>query len=878
MFLHRLASLMRRIVHRQRAEAELDEDLRTFVDMAAADYIREGATPAEARRLALLQLGGVEPAKERVRTARHGAWLDILGRDVRFGLRQVRRYPAFSTVAIATLALGIGGVTAMFSAFDAVLIRPLPYADADRLVMIWDELPETNTGSAKHDPTPAEWIEWRRLNTVFTELAASQPADTTLSGDGEPERLPARKVTWTLWNVLGTQPLLGRVFTEDEDTNAHRVAVISHGLWQRRFGGAADVVGRTISLDDAPYKVIGVMPRHFYFMPSRDIDVWLPASFPPWMRRSFNWHDAQIVARLRPGVTLQQARQSLSQLSLQLTAKVFPGPHSVVITPMRDEIAGSTRTALILLLSASVAFLLIACVNLTNLLLARGIGRGREVAVRAALGAGRGGLIGQFLTETLVLTGLGTVAGLALALPAMRFLEQLVPDAMGAAHLTLDWRVLSLSVALALAAALTVGLAPAWRGSRFAPQEALRDGGRGIAGAHRHWLQHSLIVVETALAVVLLTCGGLLVQTFQHLRNTDLGFRSEQLLTFETHLFRYQDFDRRVAFINAEVEKMRALPGVISAGSIDLIPFTNAANATFYRFEGQSNADSANQVALIRNVSRDYLATVGARLREGRFFDLSDRKSLSPVAIVNETFANRHFPGQSPLGKRFQFGSLNDKGYWYTIVGVLKPIRESGVLEEAREAVYRVIEQTDQIGDLSAGIVVRTTADPAALVPAVRDAIGSLDKNQPLARIRTMEDIIDRQLSTSSQSTTLLGAFALLALLLASLGLYGVISHSVTQRTNDIAVRMALGATSGEILRSYGGRGLALAIGGLTFGIVLAAIASRLLNAFLYGFRPDYVPVAAVVSVVLVAVAALACLVPAHRASRIDPIIALRQE
>jgi predicted permease len=487
-------------------------------------------------------------------------------------------------------------------------------------------------------------------------------------------------------------------------------------------------------------------------------------------------------------------------------------------------------------------------------------------------------LIGQFLTETLVLTGLGTAAGLTLALPAMRFLEQLVPDAMGAAHLTLDWRVLSLSVALALAAALTVGLAPAWRGSRFAPQEALRDGGRGIAGAHRHWLQHSLIVVETALAVVLLTCGGLLVQTFQHLRNTDLGIRSEQLLTFETHLFRYQDFDRRVAFINAEVEKVRALPGVISAGSINLIPFTNAANATFYRFEGQSNADSANQVALIRNVSREYLTTVGARLREGRFFDRSDRQSLSPVAIVNETFANRHFPGQSPLGKRFQFGSLNDKGYWYTIVGVLKPIRESGVLEEAREAVYRVIEQTDQIGDLSAGIVVRTTADPAALVPAVRDAIGSLDKNQPLARIRTMEDIIDRQLSTSSQSTTLLGAFALLALLLASLGLYGVISHSVTQRTNDIAVRMALGATSGEILRSFGGRGLALAIGGLTVGIVLAAIASRLLNAFLYGFRPDYVPIAAMVSVVLVAVAALACFVPAHRASRIDPMRALRQE
>ena len=876
--LHRLASVVRWLFHRDKAEAELNEELRTFVDMAAADLVRDGATPAEARRLAMLQVGGLEQAKERVRTDRHGAWLDTAARDARYGLRQIRRDRAFSAIAIATLALGIGGTTAMFSAFDAVLIRPLPYAEADRLVMIWLDMARTDVVT-RHNGTPAEWIEWRRLNTVFSDLALSQPADPTLSGDGGPEQVPARKVSWNLWSVLGAQPALGRVFTEDEDNNSVRVAVISYGLWQRRFGGAADIVGRTIALNDVPHQVIGVMPRNFYFMPSREIDVWMPASLSPGMRRNFTWHDAQIVARLKPGVTLEQASQSMAALSRQVTAKDFRGPHSVFVVPLREEMAGKTQTALILLLAASVVLLLIACVNLTNLLLSRGAARTREVALRKALGASRGRLVLQFLTESLMLAGLGTAAGLALALPAMRFLERLVPEAMGATRLTLDWRVLAFSAAVGVGATLAFGLAPALRASRIAPQEGLRDGGRGTAGSRSSWFQHSLIVVETALAVVLLTCGGLLLQTFQHLRNTDLGMRTERLLTFETPLFRYsKDFDRRVAFLNQEVEKVRAVPGVISAGAINVIPFTNFASATFYLLEGQSRDRIPGQVALIRNVSRDYFATVGAQLREGRSFDASDQRSSPPVAVVNEFFANRHFRDRSPVGQRFKFGNLGDKGYWYTIVGVVNQIPENGVLSEAKPAVYRVHEQCDQIGDLNGGIVIRTAVEPASIVPAVRPAIWSLDQGQPLARIRTMQEIVDRELSTSSQSTALLGAFALLALLLASLGIYGVLSYAVTQRTSEIGVRMALGATSREIMVSVGSRGLALTVTGLLAGIGLAAIASGLLTRLLYGFRPGFIPTVAVVAVMLVGVAALACFLPARRASRIDPMVALRQE
>ena len=867
----------KRLLRREEQEASLDKEVTFHIEERVSDLMRSGVSEQEARRRVRLEFGGDAQVKEACRDARPTHWIEMLGQDLRYAMRNLRGSPGFAAVAIATLALGIGGLTAVFSAVDAILIRPLPYTAADRLVMIWDS--EIGTGAeSKMDPTPAEWVEWRRLNTVFTGLASTQPGDLTLSSDGEPEQVPTRKVTWTFWNVLGAPPILGRGFTEDEDNNGGHVVVISYGLWQRRFGGASNIVGRRISLNDQPYEVVGVMPRNFYFMPSREIDLWVPASFPPWMRRELTWHDAQIVARLKPGITLEHARQSMHALSLQVTAKNFRGPRSVLLTPLRDEIAGKTKTALLLLLSASMALLLIACVNLANLLLSRGAARGREVAVRVALGAGRRRLIAQFLTESLLLAGFGALAGLALALPGMRFLERLVPEAMGAARLTLDWRVLGFCVAVAVAAALTFGLAPAFRGSRVDPQEGLRTRGRGAAGARSHRFQHSLIVIETSLAVVLLTCGGLLVQTFRHLRNTEVGFTSQKLLTFEMPMFRYKEFARRVAHINATVDAVRALPGVVDVGAINHVPFTNAATATFYWLEGQPRSEIRNQVALMRNVTRDYFPTVGATLLDGRFFSAADQASQVPLAIINETFASRHYGGRSPVGQRFKYGNTGEKGYWYTIVGVVRSIREGGVLAEMRPTIYRLQEHCDQMGTLDTGIVVRTAVSPSSVVPAVRQAIWSIDKVQPIARVRTMEDIVDRQLSTPTQSTALLSAFAVLALLLASVGLYGVLSYAVMQRTNEIGIRMALGATSRDILLSFGGRGLALTIAGLVVGFALAALAARSMTALLYGFRPDYVPTVAVVSAILLGVAALACLLPARRASRIDPVVALRNE
>ncbi len=867
---------LRWLMQRCDKEAELQEELQFHLQEEADQRQEEGLTEEEARWAAHRELGNVALVEEDTRATWGWTRLEQLARDAGHGLRLVRLNPVFSTIAILTLALGIGGITAMFSAVYAILIRPLPYTNADRLVMIWDEL--SGEGRSGHMPTPAEWLEWRRHNSVFTDIAATQPGDAILSGDSEPEEVPARKATGNFWSVLGVKPLIGRVFTEEEDVKGVRVIVISHGLWQRRYGGSSTVLGRKITVNDKPYEVIGVMPRQFYFMPARSIDIWMPASFPPWMRTNFTWHDAQVVARLKPGMTLERARESMAALSRQVTAKDFRGPHSVIVTPLREELTGKTQTALVVLLCASAALQLIACVNLANLLMSRGAVRAREVAVRAALGAGRGRLIAQFLTESLVLAGLGTVGGLALAVPAMRFLETLVPETMGAARLALDWRVLAFSAGVAIVVTLTFGLAPALRGSRIAPQDRLREGGRGSAGVRSYLFQHSLIVVETALAVVLLTTGGLLLQTFQHLRQIDLGIRSGKLLTLETPLFRYEDFDRRVAFVNAELEKIRAIPGVMNAGAISRIPLTVTDQATFYLLEGQSRDSVAEQVALTRVVSRDYFATVGARLREGRFFDIADRKSESPSAVVNESFANHNFPERSPLGARLKFGRLSEKGHWYTIVGVVKEIRDRGVVEELKPAVYRVLEQSDQTNDLPSGIVVRTAVEPASIIPAVRQAIWSVDRNQPVARIQTIEEIVDRQLSTSSQSTTLLSAFALLALLLASLGVYGVLSYAVTQRTNEIGVRMALGATSRDILLSFGRRGLALTLTGLGIGLVLGVMAARLMTALLYGFQPRYAMAAAAVSLVLLAVAALASFIPARRASRVDPLIALRNE
>ena len=852
---------------RARRERDLEREIRNHLDLEAEESGQYGARRA---------FGNATLVREDVRMGWGWTRLEQVSQDIRYALRQMRRSPGFTTIVAGTLALGIGANTAMFSVVDAVLIRPLPYTDSDRLVMVWEDA--SRIGFARGTPAPGTWAEWRRSNDVFTDIAATRASATILSGDGEPEQVPGRRVTANLWTVLGSQPLLGRAFTEDEDRRRAPVAVISYGLWQRRFGGSRDVVGRKITVNDSPYEVIGVMPREFYFLPTRDVDIWMPAAFTSKDFSEFGAHYLTCVARLKPGVTFRQASESMASLSQRISEQHGDGARRSLLIPLREEIAGNTQTALLVLLCASAAILLISCVNVANLLLSRGASRRREVAMRSALGASRRRLVLQLLIESLVLAGFGAAAGLALAIPAMRFLQALAPRTMVAIHLTLDWRVLSFSAVAAVSAGLAFGLGPALGGSRVGLQESLKEGGRGSTGAQSQLFQHSLIVVETALAVVLLTGGGLLLQTLQHLRRIDLGIRTEKLLTMVTPLSRYRTFEKRLGFVNAMLESVRAVPGVVSAGAISDIPLTADGGSGGYQFAGQAKQQTRGQDALFRVVTRDYFATVGARLREGRFFDSSDRATKEPVAIVNETFADRNFPGQSALGARFQFSNIYPEAYWYTIAGVVKEIRERGIAVNTKPAVYLVHEQADQAWPMPSGLVVRTAVEPASLVPAVRQAIWSVDRSEPIARIQTLDEIVASELSEPSQDSTLLGAFAALALTLACLGLYGVLSYAVTQRTNEIGVRMALGATSGEILLFFSRRGLALTGIGLGLGLVLAMAATRFITTLLYGFQPDYGPAVAAVSGILLVVAAVACFVPARRASRIDPIVALRHE
>jgi predicted permease len=802
-----------------------------------------------------------------------------LAADVRYALRQLRKTPGFSLIAILTLALGIGANTAMFSVVDAVLIRPLPYADADRLVMVWEDA--SRVGFPRNTPSPGNWQTWKRENTVFTDIAASRGRAFVMTGDGEPEQLPGLGVTASLWTVLGSQPVLGRVFTADEDTHNAPVAVISYGLWQRRFGGARDVLGRKMVLNDAAFTIIGVMPRDFYYRPFRTIDIWAPAAFTPKELNTVGSHYLNCVGRLKPGVTFEQARVAMTALGRQLLAKDPNHQSMPVLVPIREQLVGKTSTSLLVLLSAAACVLLISCANLANLLLARAAARGREVAVRSALGATRGRLISQFLTESLVLAGAGAIAGLAMARPAMKFLETLVPQTMLAMQLSLDWRVLAFSAAVAVGSGLVFGLVPALRGSapgsRNTIQQGLREGGRGVAGPQRHWFQHSLIVAETALAVVLLTGGGLLLETLQHFRQTDLGVRTDHVLTLNMLVARFRDFDRRTTFVNTVLEKVRAVPGVVSAGTISAIPMTEDGNTSSYLIQGDDPSRVDND-ALFRVVSRDYFTAVGARLREGRFFDKGDHASKEPVALVNETFADKHFRGRSALGARFQFGPIGPAFYWYTVVGVVKEVRDRPMLSDLKPAIYIVNEQADQAWPQPGALIIRTSVEPLAVASAVRQAIWSVDANQPIARIRTLDNIVDTQLAEPSQDSTLLGAFAALALTLACVGLYGVLSYAVTQRTNEIGIRMALGATSTNILTAFSRQGMALTMGGLGTGLLLSVAASRLLSSLLYGFTPDYGRIVALVSVTLLGVAGLACLVPARRASRVDPIVALRYE
>ena len=803
---------------------------------------------------------------------------DMNPRHLVYAFRQFRRNPSFFIIAIAVLALGIGANTAIFSAVEALLLRPLPYGEPGRLVIVWEDA--STIGFAHNTPSPANYVDWRAENQVFTDMTAFRYQTASLTGDQRPEQAHGGAVTANFFDVLQVQPFLGRPWTREEDAARSKAVVISYSLWLRRFGGDPKIIGRGILMNGQSTVVLGVMPRDFFF-PVRDVDYWTPGYYTPEVLAERDSHYLTVVARMKPGITVAQAQRDMDIVAARLVRQ-YPEHNTnigAVVVPILREYAGDARAGLWVLQIAAIFILLIACSNLANLLLARASGRRREIAVRIALGASRNQIIAQLLAESLLLAVTGGALGLWLGGACWRVLERFIPHQIGAASFSLNVPVLFFTVGVSLAAGVFFGLIPALKSTHVSPHDALKEGERGGESRSGMRLRDGLVVGQFALALALLVGAGLMIQTLWNLHQVDLGFRSDHLLVSVLPLppSRY-DRDAKIrSFYRNVLAELRTQPGIISAGFASDAPFTSEGDTEGYIIEGAPPPEPGKwNDALYREVTPGYLRSVGARLIEGRFLEDSDVESSQPVVVVNEFLARRHWPGQSAVGKHLHMGGYLAKEPWRTVVGVVADVRERGLLLDMKPAVYLSTEQARRPG--ADYLVVRTQQNPLDAANAVRSAVWTVDSQQPVARIRSMDAIIEENVADRERPMVLLGIFAGLALLLACIGIYGVLAYAVAQRTREIGVRMALGARPLEVTRMIVIRGLRLAVLGLAAGVGLALVLGRLLETLLYGVRPAAPAVYAVTAGALLVIALLACIIPAQRAARVDPVVALRNE
>ncbi|MCX6631105.1 MAG: ABC transporter permease [Candidatus Solibacter sp.] len=804
--------------------------------------------------------------------------MGTLWSDLRYGLRLLRHAPGFTAVAVGALALGIGANTAIFSTVDAVLLRPLPFADPDRVVMVWEDA--TASSFPRNTPAPGNFVDWKKRNHVFTDMAATRGASANLTADGPPEQVVGRATTANFFAVLGVQPAQGRTFTEDEDRTGATVAIISHALWQRRYAGNPDVLNRDILINGLKYTIIGVMPRDFAFR-NREMDFWIPTHLAPSDLVNRGSHFLNVVARLKPGVSLVQARENMSAIARQL-AMEYPDNNrdiGAVVIPMREDSVGNTRIELLALLGAAGCVLLIACANLAGLLLARGLGRRREMAVRSALGANCARLVTQMIAEGALIALAGGVLGVLLAPAGIKVLAALVPTALPAtAAPAVDARVLGFALLLSALTGVGFSIMPAWQASRVSMNDALKQGGRGGIGGAAAGTRDALVVLEVAAALVLMVGAGLMLQTVARLRAIDIGFRPANLLTLRTTLPRvkYQDPEKRISFYRRVLQAVRALPGVEGVGYASMLPFRSIGNTQGFRVEGRDRAASDPGDALLRVSSGEYLQTLGVRLVEGRLLQTSDTDQSAPVIVINQTLARRYFPKESALGHRI--ATTSRQPVWRTIVGVVHDVHERGYELDMKPGVYIPFEQIKDTWALPEILVVRTTGDPASLTSAVRRAVSEADAEQPVAAVATMDEIVALDVADRRQQMTLLTAFAALALLLASLGLYGLLAYTVTQRSREIGLRMALGASAARVVSMVVLRGVGLSAAGLGLGLSAAWLLAGAMSKVLYGVRATDLGTYGAVALLLCGIAAAASWIPVRRAVRIDPIVVLRDE
>src|SRR5262245_25458399 len=785
------------------------------------------------------------------------------------------KQPGLTLVAVLTLALGIGANTAIFSVVNGVLLRPMPLEEPDRLIKIWETFLPGGQGTA----SAPNLKDWREQNTVFNGIAAYQFSSFNLRGQESPERLQGATVSPNFFDVVGIRPRLGRAFqTGEDEAGRSRVALLSHRLWQRAFGGDAGVVGKEIPLNGENYTVIGAMPPEFRF-PSRQTEIWVPLVVPPDLFNNRDNHWMFTMARLKPDAGFEQAREQMVTIAKRLERQ-YPDAQagrSVFLIPLQEETVQGVRPALRALMFAVGFVLLIACANVANLLLGRATSRRREIAVRTALGAGRLRLVRQLLTESLLLAAAGGALGLALAKWGVEALLVLAENFLPRANeVGLDWRVATFTAALSLLTGVFFGLIPALQSSRVDLQSALKDGAG--AGAQTNRLRSALVVMEVAATLVLLIGAGLLIKSFIRLYETDLGFKAENVLTMSLALpqAKYPDVRAAAAFHQKLIERVASLPGARSAGVINYLPVQQWGFNGGIAIEGQGPYEPGREpVAEFRAISPDYFRTMSVPLISGRFFTAQDESNSAPVVIVNQALAQRHLPGQDPIGKRIRSIGNN----WRTVVGVVGDVRQSGVTQSVRVEVYAPVTQavwTPLAQTMS--LVVRADAEPEALISAVRNAVREIDPAQPVFNVKTMEAVVADSVADRRLNMLLLGIFAAVALTLAVIGIYSVMSYTVSQHTREIGIRMALGARPLDVLKLVVGQGMGLKLVGVGLGLAGAFGLTRLVATLLYGVKATDPPMFAVVSALLGAVSLLACYVPARRATKVDPMVALRTE
>jgi putative ABC transport system permease protein len=876
----RIVAGMRVLANRPRADADVADEVRHYLDQTTAANIARGMSPHDARRAASIELGNATVARERVRAVGWENTLETLLADLRVGVRRLRRAPAFTLVSAITLALGIGASTAIFSAVYPVLFQSLPYKNAARIVTISDR-------SADGSPMPIAFGTYREVlqrSHSFDALAVLKPWQPTFVGDAEPERLSGQRVSASYFTALGVTPALGRGFTDDDDRiSGPNVVLLSDGLWRRRFGADPAVVGRQVRLDDNEYLVIGVMPPRFENIMLASAEVWAPLQYSTALTPdSREWgHHLQMVGLTRAGTAIGDARRELNAIG-RAPLPDFPRVawasmrDGLLIQSLHDDVTGGIRPALLAVLGAVALLLTIACVNVTNLLLARGAQRRGELAMRSALGAERVRLIRQLLTESVLLAGLGGLLGVAVAWVGVQALVAASPPSLPrVGAIRVDGAVLAFALTLTTVIGLVVGMMPALQGSRDDLRVGLQQGSRRTAGDHRT-TRGVLVVVEVALALMLLVGAGLLLRSVQRLFAQPVGFDASQVLTMQVQAVghRLDNDTMRVAFFDQALAAARAVPGVTAAAFTQQLPLSGDFERYGVRFGDSQNAKDDN-AAQRYAVTPDYFAAMRIPLIRGRLLDAHDTFGAPRSVLVNQAFANRRFTGRDAIGQRLKFGT--DEGGWYTIVGIVGDVRQTSLAAGAEDAVYLTMPQWHWV-ERVATLVVKTGVDPASLVPSVKRAIWSVDKNQGINRIATMRDIVAASEASRRFVLMLFEAFALVALVLAATGLFGVLSGSVTERMREIGVRAALGASRASILGLVVRQGMTMTVAGVVVGLGGAMLGARLLSTLLFDVS-NLDPVTYVAVVLLLAlVSIVASGVPAWRAAAVDPASTLRSD